>query len=392
LLVLQAAAVAAGVFAVRAIAEHLFGKSPRMILLCCLLYLFHPGFPSGVLFDFHENKFLTAFLLWAVYFLLREKPLPLLGFAALTLSVKEDAAIYVAALGLFCLCRRPWDLSDKGDRRRVAAGFGMLALSAAWFVCAMAIVRHYGSGVMVERLRNFFLPDALGAQARGGHGFADIIKVCLSDLGYVIKQVFVPEKAEFLLWVFLPLGFAPLMQKKGAAWFLLLPLLAVNLLSNYGYQHRMGFQYTYGSVALALAMALLALRDLGPRLRRGVLLFAVIASVLVTAPSLCARMLSYHDTMRQNAQSIAAVDRILEELPGNAEITATTWFAVHLYKRERVYMWPNFYDSPRATRYLVCKPEDADQSQEMQWFLYENGYALVEEEAFVRVYERAEGP
>jgi len=380
LLVLQAAAVSAGVLAVRAIAQHLFGKSPRLILLCCLLYLLHPGIPLGSLFDFHENKFLAVFLLWAVYFLLKEKPLPLLLFSALTLSVKEDAAIYVVALALFWLCARPWSREEK---KRVFMGLGMIALSVAWFVCAMAIVRHYGSGVMVDRLRNYFLPT------EGEHGFSDILKVCLSNLGYVIRQVFVAEKLEFLLWVLLPLGFAPLLQKKGAVWLLLLPLLVINLLSDYYYQHTMGYQYTYGSVALALALVLLTLKDLKPRLRRGVLLFAVAASFLVTAPALAARVTTYYDTMRLNPERIATVDGVLAGLPGDAEITATTWFAVHLYKHDRVYMWPNFYDTPLATRYLVCKPEESEQ-EELRWFLLTNGYTLVEEQAFVRVYEMME--
>ena len=383
LLVLQAAAVSAGALAVRAIAEHLFGKSPRLIALCCLLYLFHPGIPLGTLFDFHENKFLSVFLLWAVYFLLKEKPLPLLLFSLLTLSVKEDAAIYVVALALFWLCRKPWSWNTQG-RKRIFTGLGMIALSVAWFVCAMAVVRHYGNGVMVDRLRNFFLPG------EGQHGFGDILKVCLSNLGYIIKQVFVQEKLEFLLWVFLPLGFLPLLQKKGAAWLLLLPLLVINLLSDYYYQHRIDFQYTYGSIVLALVLALFTLKDLKPRLRRAALLFAVTASFLVTAPTLTARVTNYYDTMRMNPARIAAVDGILADLPDDAEITATTWFAVHLYKHDRVYMWPNFYEVPLATRYLVCKPEEVDRSEDLQWFLSSNGYTLVTEEAFVRVYEIAE--
>ena len=374
LLVLQAAGVAAGVFAVRAIAKELFGNSPRLIMGACLLYLFNPSMPQGTLFDFHENKFLAVFLLWAVYFMLKQKIAPLLLFSVLTLSVKEDAAIYVIALALFLLFAQKWE-----DRRRaqIVTGISMILMSVVWFACAMTIIKHYGSGAMLDRLRNFFLPG-------GDGGFLDVIKVCVSNLGYVIKQVFTQTKVEFLLWVFLPLGFAPFLIKKGSAWLLMLPLLVINLLSDYAYQHAVGYQYTYGSVALAIVLALLALKACKPSLRRGLLTFAVTASIVCTVPLTGPRISFYRDVMRINPDRIAAVDKILDELPWDAEITATTWFATHLYQREKVYMYPNYYNKPEVTQYLICKPEEAVDN--LAAFIEENGYEMLVEEAFVRVY------
>ena len=376
LLVLQAAGVGAGVFAVRGIAKEVFGDSPRLVIAACLLYLLNPTIPQGCLFDFHENKFLAVFLLWAVYFMLRKKIAPLLVFSVLTLSVKEDAAIYVAALGLFLLFAQTWE----GRRRaQVLTGIAMAAMAVIWFAGAIFIIRRYGTGEMVDRLRNFFIPG-------GDGGFLDVVKVCLSNLGYVIKQVFTQSKVEFLLWVLLPLGFAPFLTKKGSSWLLMLPLLVINLLSNYAYQHAVGYQYTYGSVTLAIVLALLALKECEPSLRRGLLTFAVAASVVCTVPLTGPRISFYRDVMRVNPERIAAVDRIIEGLPMDAEITATTWFATHLYQRERVYMYPNYYAPPEATQYLVCKPEEVVEGLEL--FIEENGYELIEEEAFVRVYEQ----
>jgi len=374
LLVLQAAGVAAGVFAVRGIAKELFGDSPRLIMAACLLYLLNPTMPQGTLFDFHENKFLAVFLLWAVYFMLKQKIAPLLLFSILTLSVKEDAAIYVAALALFLLFAQKW--KDK-KTAQILTGVGMIAISVIWFVCAIYIIRRYGSGEMVDRLRNYFLPGSEGS-------LLDVAKVVVSNLGYVIKQVFTQSKVEFLLWVFLPLGFAPFLIKKGTAWLLMLPLLVINLLSNYPYQYAVGYQYTYGSVTLAIVLALLALKECRPSLRRGILAFAVAASVLCTIPLTGPRVRFYRDVMRENPGRIAAVDKIIEDLPWDTEITATTWFATHLYQREKVYMYPNYYDDSKVTQYLVCKPEEVTGG--LALFIEDNGYEMVEEAAFVRVY------
>ena len=382
LLVLQAAAVGAGVFAVRSIARQLFGNSPRIIMAACLMYICNPALGQWCLWDFHENKFLPVLLLWAFYFLLRNKTIPLLMFSGLVLMVKEDAAIYVCALALYYLMQRPWIWSIKKERKRILTGIAMIAMSVVWFVIAISIVRHFGNGVMVDRLRNYFLPN-------GGKSFVDVIKVCLFDLAYVIKECFSHEKVIFLVWVFLPFGFVPFLQKKGAAWLLLLPMLVINLMPNYGYQYALGYQYTCGSLILALLLALVTLKDLRPNLRRGILIFAVSTSILITIPILGGRFQRYSDTMRINKVRIAAVDQIMEELnalPPEVEITATTWFGVHLYKRDHIYMFPNYHGESRPTEYLLSKPEEAEDNEALQAFILEHGYILEQETAFLQVY------
>jgi len=147
-----------------------------------------------------------------------------------------------------------------------------------------------------------------------------------------------------------------------------------------------GYQYTYGSVALAIALALLALKECRPSLRRGVLTFAVAAGLLCALPLTGPRVSFYREVMRVNPERVAAVDRVLEELPRDADITATTWFAVHLYQRERVYMFPHYYPESRlpVTQYFVCKPDEVNGA--LADYIDDNGYILLEEEAFVRVY------
>ena len=381
LLIVQAFAVGAGVFAVRGIAEHLFGKSPRLVMLCCMLFIFNPAFSSGLFFDFHENKFLTVLILYAVLFMLKQKAVPLLIFSGLALMVKEDAAIYVIALAMFLLIAQRWDKNR--EKLRVATSGVMLACSLLWFIICLAIISHYGDGAMVDRLNNYFIP---GSES---HGFGEVMRVMLSNLGYVIQQVFVREKMEVMLWLFLPLGFLPFLRKKGADWLLLLPALVINFLSNYVYQYRIGFQYTYGSFALAIVLAMLALRDCSRRLRQGMLLFAVMASMLVTIPLVTPRMIFYTEVIRINADRIAAVDEVVASLPWDTKITATTWFAVHLYQRPWVYMFPNFYAPSEVTEYLVCKPEEAENHEALREFIQAH-YELKEEVAFIRVYVRRE--
>ncbi|MDR3314627.1 MAG: DUF2079 domain-containing protein [Oscillospiraceae bacterium] len=378
LLVLQAAAVSAGLFAVRAIAKQCFGLSPRCIAAACLLYFLHPAFGYGCIYDFHENKFLAPLLLWAFYCVMRGRMAPLLALSVLVLSVKEDAAVYVAVLAIYMLISMRGHA--EGKKKTAKTALLLLALSVAWFFAAAAVVRHYGDGVMVSRLRNYFLPEG------DAHGFGDVLRVFVSDAGYVLREVFTQEKVEFLLWMLLPLGFAPLLQKRNAAWVLLLPVVAVNLLSNYTFQYSMGFQYAYGTAALALALALVTLGEHSAALRRRLLLFAVCASLLCAAPLFLGRVQTYRDEWQTGAADFRAVDAALAALPPEAEITATTWFTPHMAQREApLYLYPNFYAPQRVTEYLLCRESDYADAPDMQEFLEEN-YIFMREVGFLRIY------
>ena len=379
LLVIQAAAVGAGVFAVRGIAQHLFGKSPRLIIMSCLLFIFNPAFSSGLLFDFHENKFLTVLVLWAIYFMLKQKALPMLLFTGLVLMVKEDAAIYAGVLGLWLLLGHKW--AAEKERRRIISAIGILAASVAWFLIARAIIESLGGYMMVSRLQNYFLPGSVDP------GFFDVMQVILSNMGYVISQVFTAEKFPFMLWLLLPLGFTPLLRKKGADWVLLIPLLVINFLSNYAFQFRIGFQYHYATFAMAMVLGLLALRSMKRINRQRILIFAVIASMLTTLPLLLPRFAHFERTMQVNEQRIAQVNDVLRNLP-EGSVTATTFLAVHLYRRPHLYMFPNWHGDrvPAVTEWLLVQPRELETNQHGLREFVEQNYELVQEVAFVMVF------
>ncbi|MCL2446170.1 MAG: DUF2079 domain-containing protein [Oscillospiraceae bacterium] len=381
LLVIQAAAVGAGVFAIRGIAQHLFGKSPRLIILSCLLFIFNPAFSSGLLFDFHENKFLTVLVLWAIYFMLKQKALPMLLFTLLVLMVKEDAAIYAGVLGLWLLLGHKW--ATEKERKRVISAIGIIGASVAWFLIARAIIESLGGTMMVSRLDNYFLPGS------NYPGFVDVMMVILSNMGYVISQVFTAEKFPFMLWLLLPLGFAPILRKKGADWVLLIPLLVINFLSNYGYQFRIGFQYHYATFAMAMVLGLLALRGMKRVTRQRVLTFAVIASMITTLPLLLPRFQHLERTMQINEHRIAAVNDVLRNLP-DGSVTATTFLAVHLYRREHLYMFPHWHleagEEQAVTEWLLAQPREVENNQHGIRYFIEEHYDFVQEVAFVMVF------
>ena len=153
---LQAAVLASGVIPLWKIGKHhnLTG-APRMLL--CAVLLLCPVYAGGASYDIHENAFLTPLLLWLFYGIDRKNGMITAVAALLTLTVKEDAAVYVAVVALFLLLRSGLS-SDK--KWGLVAGSLLLAGSLLWFAAVTGYLSIFGDGVMTYRYDNFMYDDS----------------------------------------------------------------------------------------------------------------------------------------------------------------------------------------------------------------------------------------
>ena len=77
--------------------------SEKTTILMEMIYSLYPVLATGCFYDIHENCFLTPLLLWMFCFFERKQYIPMYVFAALTLTVKEDAAVYVLFFALYII-------------------------------------------------------------------------------------------------------------------------------------------------------------------------------------------------------------------------------------------------------------------------------------------------
>ncbi len=369
LLVLQALAIAAAVFPLALICRH-FKLSQRLTAVICAVYLLLPPFALPSLYDFHENKFLTVLLLWCVYFMLKCKYPQFALFALLTLSVKEDAAIYIMALALYMMF----------SQKKTLAGFITLMLSSVYFLFAVKMVSVCGGEVMLSRL-DAYIPS-------GGQGFLSVIKTCISDIGYLIHKVFTPDKLIYILTVFVPLAFLPFMVKKKASLFLLVPMLVINLMPDWIYQYDVAFQYGYGSCALALLLYIIALSESEELKKRKTALFSLSMVIIMFFGSFVPKtkyFLDYSGNPDVKSRALA-YNELLSELPKDIEITVNSYFAGHMYNFESVYIFPNYFAESAATKYILIKDDDiSDPSSEIALFIKDR-YELIKTKADARLY------
>jgi len=303
------------------------GLKPWQNCGVCAVLLLSPAFAGGAGYDIHENCFLTPLVLWLLYSIDRKRLMWTAVFGFLTLTVKEDAAVYVAVVALYWVVRTLLRF-QKGDGAQLIAGAILLLSALGWFFWVTGYLASAGDGVMTYRYNNLIYD-----------GSGSLTRVVLAVLLHPMKALYEcvdPEKLPFIAMTLLPLLGLPLWTRRYERYILLIPYVLVNLLSDYTYQHDIFFQYTFGSVACLLYLTAVNLSELKlPQLLTVWLAAAVCAgcfcSTVVPKAAVymrrCIQHRAYYQTVRET----------LKQIPANAGVTATTFYTTALSGRETLY-------------------------------------------------------
>lgn len=344
----QAVLVASGIVPVVLLARHL-KLSGRSQILAAAIYAFYPATAMGCFYDFHENCFLLPLLLWMFYFFERERYLPMYLFAALTLLVKEDAAVYVLIFALFVIL----------SRKKYLHGAVLALGSLLYFACALAIVNelaaHYAelyagdtpkpsiAGPMINRFNNLI--------HNSEDGLLGAVMTALKNPGYLLEQLFSTQNAGmdsffaerspwakvfYLLQMLLPVAFIPFCTGKQSRWLLMAPIL-LNVLTTYKYQYSINFQYHFGITAFLMYAMLLNLPDLNPIPRRRLLAFGAAAGLCLYIFTVMPKYNSYTALWETNREQYREIETILDTLPEDAAICVPSSYVAHVADRREVY-------------------------------------------------------
>lgn len=318
--ILQGLFVTSGIIPVFLIARK-YGFSKIHSALISAIYALYPAFTGGCTYDMHENCMLPAFILWLIWAIEREKTTPIFVFALLTLTVKEDAAVYVAVIALYLL------LSDRSKKIRKLSVF-ILAGAIVYFLCACLYLNSNGLGIMDWRYKEYIYS--------GGSTLIPVIVTAFTNPGYILSNLFTDEKLGFTVQTLGVLGFIPLVSKKFARYILLIPFVLVNLMPMYTYQHSIFFQYVFGSCSLLIWLFIMNLSELSYNKARCFTIFSLIACAVMFASTMSGLANNFYISDKETK---AAVIEYLEQLPDyeNESITANTFFIPALYKQKELY-------------------------------------------------------
>jgi uncharacterized membrane protein len=303
-----------------------------------LAYLLFPALEGAVLYDFHAVTLAPTFLLFAFYYLHKDRPWLFGLFAALTLACKEDMGLTVAMLGLYILVAR---------RRRYWGGATLLA-GAAWFAVALFVVQPAFSpeGGNVQAYRYVWLGKTPQAVLETLLRHPDLV------WDHVWRQANLPA---YLGGLLLPTGFLPILSP--LAWLPALPSLALNLLSDDPFTWRLeDFHYAAPIVPFALIAAMVGVQHLvawaksrSPAAGQYVL---TAACCLVLAASLAYHYARGFSPLSRPFQPWPIgehqrrVEAVLAQIPSSASLFAQSNLNPHVSGRRVLYQDPALLTDP----------------------------------------------
>lgn len=316
LLVLQAGAITVGCIPLLLLCKH-FRFSAKATLAFLFIYAFSPATWGGCFYDFHENVFLIPTLLFLFYCYEKNYFWRTMLMAVLVCSIKEDATLFIIVFGLYVLI----------GKKDVKKAISLLLLGVAWMLGAFAYLSKNGEGLMTFRY------DILTADG----SVLGILKTLLTNPGYLITQMFTPEKFAFLIALLLPVAAMIFTTKKYSRFILFIPFIFINLLTSNGYMYNIFFQYIFGPYMFLLYVSILNTKD-QKRSTQQLLLLVCAYITLFTFSGHISQKTYYIKNAREKTEEIAAIQDMNFSIPDDASVSASTFLLTQLSQRDEIYM------------------------------------------------------
>lgn len=353
LLVVQTLALAIGAFPIYWLARERVERALALVIV--LAYFLSPALEHVDLYEFHEVALVTPLFAFAGYFLLRGLDKAFIVCLGLAVLTKDEIAFSLIAFGAFILLvqRRKW------------LGLALASMGAVWAVAVLQYVipffrgTEFGTGY-------YYFGNGMGA-GRGrydylGGSLFEILGTAFTRPDILLPHILVLGKLEYLLHLFVPLAFLPLVGAELAG--LALPTLGFSLLSSFPFQYSIDSHYAAPLLPFLFFASILGLqrilrwRTRDARINGPARTWALVVLVL-SASSISYYLHSPGPFARQFDPSQYAVTahtmagyQFMRSIPRDGTLVAQKELTPHLTERRRIYEFP-FAPDYRQADYLL---------------------------------------
>lgn len=391
LLLFQVVALSSGAIPAYWLARDSLGRRWAGLAFAAI-YLLAPSLQSAALSDYHNVALAAPLFMYAFYFGWKRKALPFIIFTLLAAATKEDVTLLAVFFGLYAFF--VW-------RLRWAGGL-VAGLALAWFMVLLRLIMPYfadGTGqqpIFLYRYRAY------------GSNPVQIITTILFNPVDVWKTLPRSEIVAYLggLW------------QQGGSWLIFnplavligLPVLAINIFSDNGWQHSAGAHYSTALVPFLLGGSITGLAWLTSRLKAeggklkesvptilhpsslrtiGVALALVIAIFYYLRTGVGPLAFNAYDPHPDPAQIShqQLLNRFVAQIPTGASVSAQSGLVAYVSQRRTVFMYPRLSNNEEMAQYILLDvtgnpfPQKPPVYQrEVQALLRSGDYSLVEAE------------
>lgn len=319
LLIIQTLALAMGAWPAYLLSRKIIGKKGWPLIFAAG-YLLYPSLHWINTFDFHPVAFLIPLLLASFYFLETKQWGWAYLFLILSAATREDSILAVLFVGIYLFLRAFLEKNQK----EMKIGFAIITISTFYFLLSTKIIMPALGGGLLR----------IDRYAQLGNTPKEIIK-------NIPGIVFTAGKLNYLLRLFLPMIFLPLLSWPAAI--LLAPGLTENLLTDYQRQFSSFYQYDSVLVGSIFAASLYGLKWIlakqpeKEKVFRRMLIAAVIIGYVIYSPI---NPIFFPTDLFFSNPRWEAFRAMVKLVPKNPQITvaANTNLIPHLSNREHAYM------------------------------------------------------
>lgn len=324
-------------------------------------YLLYPVLANGILYDFHEVVLATVFASFAFYYLEKENDKLFILFSVLLALSQEHLPLLVFMMGLYLIFIK--------KRRKFGMAVSLASLAYFFLVVGVFMPFFSSTGQLAILLDD---PIYGSRYAWLGKSMPEIAKNIFFHPGAVFKVLASKPRFDYLFRLI-----APVFSLGLFSWpiFIILPLLAVNLLSANGMMFNIFFYHSAVLAPFIFFSSILTMRrwffsDLF--LRRIFLVLAAGASVCaayfwtVTPLSPNYKISDYVPSAREKK-----IDEVKKILPANVSLSVQHNLGPHFSQRKEIFRFPLMMSD---AEYILLDETDPFQSNPKQLFGFE--YAL----------------
>lgn len=316
LLIMTTVTLAAGALPLYGLLAH---KDKLSALAVLLAYYLNPLLHQSNLSQFNDITLAVPLMSIALYALLRDRPMLALLASLLTLSVKEELAVFVLMMGALLFAKR--------GKRRIGL---VLIVSALLWLPAVAVIQ---VGLSEEPLRHYTL-----RYTYLGESPQEVIYTLITNPGLIASQLLAPAQREAtwrLLW---PTAFLPLLAPEVAL--IGLPILAYLLMSTDPLTQSLDFWYPARLLPVLFAATALGLHRLGRFRTLGIIALLGLSTAAFRFYSEAPLGMLFDPSRLETTSRTRLGQQLTHSLPDDLSVSAQTHLFPHVPLREEMYLFP----------------------------------------------------
>ncbi len=309
-------------------------KSSWAGIVFLISYLSYPAIQNALLYDFHEVVLAAPFIIFALYFLEKNKKAPFIVFLILACLCQEHIALIFFMVGLYIIF----------VKKQKRFGLIIAVSTIIWFLLLL--------GVIMPAMSKSGEPELIKSETEYypsryawlGGSFTEVVKYIFTHPGEILIYIFQFEKIRYLFYLLMPVFSLAVFSPMALV---ALPIIGINLLSSINMPYNLYFYHSAIIAPMIMVAAIFALKKhfIDSKYLHYFLVAILISSLTINYIfSLTPWTVKYSlEDFRPTAHA-KKINEVKELIPDDASLSVQHNLGSHFTQRRNIFRFPLAYN------------------------------------------------